>query len=156
MKKVISFSLFERQTGSSLIEVLVSVFILTLGLLGAASMQITSLRAAESAFGRTQAAFLSHTILDAMRANMGSDGTVKTAYRSPGEASTAPLCNPATIATGDSVATEDLRSWIGNLQANLGSDACGGVHCDATDPNLCTVTVIWDEHREESISRSKL
>ena len=149
MKKVLSFSLFERQTGSSLIEVLVSVFILAVGLLGAAAAQIASMRGAEGAFERSQATSLSQAILDAMRANMASNGDVKPAYQSPGEAGKAPLCgDPKAISTGDDVATGDLRAWLENLQANLGGEACGGVHC--TTEKGCTVTVTWNGAREKS------
>jgi type IV pilus assembly protein PilV len=151
---------FARQTGSSLIEVLVSVFILTFGFLGATGLQIASLRSAESSLERSQAVFLSHTILDAMRANMENASSVpldmsilkvKTAY-STGAAGTASLCNSATISTPDAVATEDLRFWVDNLQGNLGKGTCGGVHCDG---NLCTVTIQWDDNRGDSVKSGK-
>ncbi|MDR2032248.1 MAG: type IV pilus modification protein PilV [Azoarcus sp.] len=147
---------FARQTGSSLIEVLVSVFVLTFGFLGAAGLQIASLRSAESSLERSQAVFLSHTILDAMRANMENASStpldlsilkVKTAY-STGAAGTATLCDATTIGTSDAVATADLEFWIENLQSNLGKGTCGGVYCDG---NLCTVTISWDDSRGDSV-----
>jgi type IV pilus assembly protein PilV len=142
-----------RQTGSSLLEVLIAVFILAFGLLGIAGMQISSLRSAQSSLERSQAVFLTHAILDAMRANMNNDsGTpsdlsalkVKTNY-------TSDIClnfdtDAASLSTGDTLATEDLKWWLEYLKKNLGKDACGQVECD---DNLCTVTIKWDDSRGE-------
>ncbi|MDR2031108.1 MAG: type IV pilus modification protein PilV [Azoarcus sp.] len=160
MKKITPFSPLARQTGSSLIEVLVSIFVLAFGFLGSAGLQIASLRSAESALERSQAVFLSYTILDAIRANMEMEDSaapsdlsalkVKTAY-STGAAGTASLCDPGKISTADAVATADLKFWIENLQSNLGKNSCGGVSCEA---NLCTVTIQWDDSRGDAVKSS--
>jgi type IV pilus assembly protein PilV len=135
-----------------LIEVLVSVFILAFGLFGVAGLQLTSLRSAESALERSQAVFLSYTILDAIRANT-VDGNIKaTAYSTSAAADTANLCDPEAISTSDPVAKEDLKFWIENLQNNLGQGACGGVHCDGglDDGYLCSVTITWNDSRGDA------
>jgi type IV pilus assembly protein PilV len=134
--------------GSSLIEVLVSVFILAFGLFGVAGLQITSLRSTESSLERSQAVFLSYTILDAIRANTAAGASVNAAYSTGGDAGEANLCDPKKIdSASGGVAAEDLKFWIENLQDNLGQDACGGVHCKG---NLCTVTITWNDNRGDA------
>jgi type IV pilus assembly protein PilV len=144
-----------RQRGSSLLEVLISLFVLAFGLLGVAGMQISSLRATQSSLERSQAVFLTHAILDAMRANMdNTSGTpgdlsglkVKTDY-----SSTVLHCNSPVIGVSDPLAAEDLGWWVEYLKLNLGSSACGQVNCNG---NLCTVTIQWDDSRGEKTQAS--
>lgn len=58
-----------KSGGFTLLEVLVSVLILAVGLLGMAGLQVTGLRSAHSAYLRTQASLLAYDIADSMRAN---------------------------------------------------------------------------------------
>ncbi|MEM9532329.1 MAG: type IV pilus modification protein PilV [Pseudomonadota bacterium] len=57
------------QRGTTLIEVLVAVLVLSFGLLGLAGLQGISLRSSGNAFMRTQATNLAYEILDQVRAN---------------------------------------------------------------------------------------
>lgn len=56
--------------GFSLIEVLVSVFVLTVGVIGAAGMQLTALRTAQQSAFQTRALHLAADMADMMRANV--------------------------------------------------------------------------------------
>ena len=62
-------TLIRRQRGFSLIEVLVSVVIMSVGILGIAGMQVISLQQNRSALLRAEALQLGNDILDRMRAN---------------------------------------------------------------------------------------
>ena len=64
-----STSFPRRQSGISLIEVMVSVLILSIGLLGIAAMQATALRNGQSSLERSQAVVQSYSILDTIRAD---------------------------------------------------------------------------------------
>lgn len=123
------------QAGASLIEVMVSVLILSIGLLGVAAMQATALKNSQSALERSQAVIESYSILDAMRANpeAGRSG----AY-TRGMTCTAP--------SGADLVNGDLGRWITSMQASLGASACGSVNCVAAT-RTCTVTVRWDDSR---------
>lgn len=122
-----------RQRGVSLIEVLVSVLVLAIGLLGIAAMQATALRNNEGAFGRSQAVMQSYSILDTMRANQQ--------VANAGAYNRARTC--VTPAAGSRVDNE-WRQWMLSMKQTLGdSDAtCGQIACDGT---TCTVTVHWDD-----------
>ncbi|PKO33297.1 MAG: type IV pilus modification protein PilV [Betaproteobacteria bacterium HGW-Betaproteobacteria-7] len=62
-------SLPNHQSGLSLIEVLVAIVVISFGLLGVASMQITGIKNNQSAYYRSTATFLGYDMLDRMRAN---------------------------------------------------------------------------------------
>lgn len=57
------------QRGVSLIEVLISLLVLSIGLLGSASLQITGLKLNHSSYLRTQAVVQAHDMADRIRAN---------------------------------------------------------------------------------------
>ncbi len=57
------------QSGFTLLEVLITVIILSVGLLGLAGLQVISLRDNHSAYLRSQALIQSYDIVDRMRAN---------------------------------------------------------------------------------------
>src|SRR3954453_17507433 len=58
-----------QQAGVSLIEVMVSVLVLGVALLGIAAMQATALRNGQSSLERSQIVAYSYSAIDAMRAN---------------------------------------------------------------------------------------
>jgi len=130
-----------RVSGVSLIEVMISVLILGVGMLGIAAMQTTALRNNQSAMSRSQVVMQTYTILDAMRANR--DVALLGNYNTGGMMCTAP--------TGGSLVEKDQALWIGSLKSTI-SDAdstCGAINC--TDGN-CKISVQWDDSRAREAS----
>jgi type IV pilus assembly protein PilV len=123
-----------QSRGTSLIEVLISVLILGIGLLGIASMQAITLRNGQSSMERSQAVMQTYSILDAMRSNVL---LARTNVYNTARACTVPTAN-ATLAQND------IRDWLTNLQTNIGPSACGTINCVT---NVCTITVDWDDSR---------
>lgn len=58
------------QGGTSLLEVLIAVVILSIGLLGLAGLQVASLRVNQGAMQRSQATILAYDMLDRMRSDV--------------------------------------------------------------------------------------
>lgn len=131
MKSLSSF----RNTGFSMIEVLIAVFVLAIGLLGVAALQTTALKNNQSAFQRSQATMLSYFMMDSMRANRA---TALIGSYDLGKTCSAP-------ASG-SLITNAQKAWIDALKANLGdkSSTCGEITCNTL---TCTVKVYWDDSR---------
>lgn len=121
--------------GTSLIEVMVSVFILSIGLLGIAAMQATSLRNIQSGMQRTQVVIQSYAVMDAMRANAVSARA--NAYNI-GWTCAAPV--------GTSLVDNDIAAWITSMRETVANDACGRIAC-VTATNTCTIDVRWDDSR---------
>lgn len=126
----------QHQSGSTLVEVMIAVFILAVGLLGVAALQASALRNSGSALERSQAVIQTYSILDAMRANNPSGIN---AARIGGY-------NVALGAAsgGNALATSDLVAWQASLQATLGASAQGGINCVAA---VCTITAQWNDSR---------
>lgn len=119
--------------GTSMIEVMVSVFILSVGLLGIAAMQATSLRNIQSGMQRTQVVVQSYAVMDAMRANAVSARA--NAYN-VGWTCAAP--------TGTTLVDNDISAWITSMQTTISPDACGKIACASS---VCTIDVRWNDSR---------
>ncbi|CTP83805.1 type IV pilus modification protein PilV [Xanthomonas graminis] len=131
--------------GVTLIEVMISVLILGIGMLGVAAMQTTALRNNQSAMQRSQIVMQTYTILDAMRANR--DAALIGKYNTAGM-----VCKPP---TGGSLIQNDQAAWLGALQNTIGGDpttTCGSIAC--LDGN-CKVSIQWDDSRAADASQSR-
>lgn len=122
------------QRGVGLIEVLVSVLVVSIGLLGAAGLQATALRNNQGSYERTQTSILTQGIYDAMRSNVA--GVTAGNYNTAGFVCTAPA--------NASLASSDIGRWVGSLQQQIHAGACGSIACAA---RACTVQVRWDDSR---------
>ena len=58
-----------RQSGFTLLEVLIAILVLSIGLLGLAGLMASSMKNSHSAYQRTQATWLAYDIIDRMRVN---------------------------------------------------------------------------------------
>jgi type IV pilus assembly protein PilV len=124
-----------KQSGFTLLEVMVAVFVLSVGLLGLAHLQITALKTTQSADLRTQASMYASDILNRMRANRIASQTG--AYNID--------ATDDTPSAGGNVASQDLNEWRTSLSQALPGGA-GGVSCPAFDnlnEFICTVTIQW-------------
>ena len=90
------------QLGTSLVEILVSVVIIAIGLLGLAALQNTSLKLSYDSYVRTQATFLAYDLIDRIRANPDAQSYAMT--------STATLDKTDCFA-GDSCTVSDMREF---------------------------------------------
>ncbi len=127
--------------GIGLIEVMVSVLVLAVGLLGIAAMQSMALRGGQSSLESTQAVMATNSILEAIRANR----TQADSYN---------MAKACTVPTGGaSAAANDKAAWITALKATVGSGAtdtttCGEIAgCDDANATNCVITVYWDDSR---------
>ena len=118
------------ERGTTLIETLVALLVLSIGLLGIAGMQLTSLQSNRGAHLRSQAQVLSYDIADRMRANR-----------------TAALAGNYVISfgatpTGTTVSVSDLIAWKAALAAVLPT---GDGQIDIVGTNMMRITVRWTD-----------
>lgn len=127
--------------GLSLIEVMVSVLILAVGLLGIAAMQALALRSGQGSLESTQAVMATSSMLEAIRANRGQADSYNMAK----------TCVAPTGAT--TLVGNDQAAWISTLKSTIGVGAadtttCGQIaNCDDANATNCTITVFWDDRR---------
>jgi len=145
------------QTGFTLIEVLIAVLVLSLGLLGMAGLQATSLKNNNAAATRGQATLLAYDVIDRMRANRAAalagsyDNSFGTAPTSAGTDCQSTDCD------ANAMAAYDLNQWrclLGKWSATtvcadtldidrgLLADGDGAI---SRSGNEITVSVRWTE-----------
>lgn len=112
--------------GFTMVEFLVSVVVLSIGLIGLAGLQLTSLRDNSRAYMRSQASVLASDLADRVRANPAANYTSVTASEN-----TACLSAPGCTAT--QMAQRDLYEWNKKLTVELENGA--GLICIDSTPN---------------------
>ncbi len=141
----------------TLIEILVSLLILAIGMLGMAGLQTVSLRNTQSAYQRTQAAILSNDIVERVRANL--QGVEDGSYDNAAGAVTA-SCNSLSGCTPAQMAANDVAEWKQALAAAL-PEGEGTLCADSTPEDgtpaapacdglgdLFAIKIWWDSDRD--------
>jgi type IV pilus assembly protein PilV len=123
----------KRQTGFGLIEVLISLLIVSIGLLGIAALQVTAVKNVGSSMERSQAVIQTYSYMDILRAKRSQ--AVISGLDMP------LTCDPENLAGS----LLEQRKWITQLHDTLGPESCGQVDC--LGGGKCTITVQWDDSR---------
>ena len=144
------------QKGFTLMEVLISVTILSIGLLGIAGLQVKGLRYTQSSFFSSQATSLAYAIADSIHANPNGNyalGTLPSTFISstatplqnclytPPASLTPPLC------TSNQVATYDIYNWLKSFSLPKGEALI-----DTSAKPFYTITIRWDDDRDGTVT----
>jgi len=121
-----------RSAGFSLIEILISMLVLGIGILGMAALQLNSMKFNQTAAVRTQATFLAYDMSDRLRSNRAK---ARAGAYDTGLDGVAP--------TGSSITAIDLQQWKLALDTQLPAGA-GAIERDG---NVVRITVQWSEGR---------
>jgi len=135
-----------QSRGFSMIEVLITLVVLSIGLLGIAGLQVTGMQSNRSAYYRSQATIIAYDMIDRMRTNV--DGVAANHYDdldSSSPPSTPPTCiDTSSGCSAASLAENDLQEWVDDhlslLPAGSGTVSRSG--------NIFTVTVNWLENTD--------
>ena len=156
--------------GFTLVEVLVSLVVLAIGLLGLAMLQTTGLRYNTNSYSRTQATYMAYDLAERMRANVpgfqaGDYDVTSLSVANAVVGSSSYSCNLNQNCTCDTstcsnaaLAQYDLGQWYYNLDMLLpgAKDAAG-----LTTPkratvtrnnNVATITIYWLEQNRDASS----
>ncbi|MGX1202525.1 type IV pilus modification protein PilV [Marinobacter sp. MBR-105] len=143
----------KAQRGMTLIEILVTVLVLAVGLLGMASLTVGSLKNNQGAFLRTQGTVLAYDMADRMRANVAE--ALNDSYNGTYDKSssiTDPACE-ASGCKGSERVNADLFAWKKQMEGADGKMALlpdwkltiAGGGGPKTAGNVYTITVTWKE-----------
>lgn len=126
-----------RQSGSSLLEVLVAVLVLAIGLLGMAAMSAVTIKNSNSSAARSQAVVHVYSVMDRLRISrvQAAGGAFNVGWQCEAQASDPDAGFDSTLFNG----------WLAEVQQGLGdAEACGRIACAAES---CTVGIRWNDSR---------
>jgi type IV pilus assembly protein PilV len=142
------------QLGYGLVESMVSIFVVSIGFLGFAGLQVNGLASANDSLFRSKAIYLSYQMADRVRANLPAVGAGS--YNSLTGTGSSPGCI-ATSCTAVQVAQNDFYEWtteVGQVLPSGSAAICldstpddgdpGDAQCDGTG-NVFTITLWWSE-----------
>lgn len=124
------------QHGMTLIEVLVALLILTVGLLGAAAVQINALKYTDSSRMTSQASFIAYDMMDRIRANSGANYTV----------------TPPTSANPGNARDQDLYDFTTSIVNFGGPTATGSI---TLNQRVYTITITWSDARAANTANAQ-
>jgi type IV pilus assembly protein PilV len=139
--------------GFTLVEVLVSLVVLSVGLLGMAKMVMVSSHSNDSAYLRSQATAMAYQALDRMRANLplsttGGYGTAMGAM--PATPAGWPNAGCMVACANAALAAWDVYAWKQALLTSLPSGT-GSIVTSGTFPMTAIVTVRWDDSVAQTV-----
>ncbi|ENA33280.1 MULTISPECIES: type IV pilus modification protein PilV [Pseudomonas] len=132
------------QRGATLIEVLVTVFILAVGLLGLAGLQSTSIKSNQGAYYRSQATLLAGDMADRMRANRTA--ALAGSYNISSFPSSSTTNNTANAVRAE----KDKAEWLNSL-ASLLPDGTGKIEYSN---KIFVISIKWNDNRARIRSSS--
>jgi len=137
-----------KNTGFTLIEVLIAMLIMAFGLLGLAGLQATGLSDNQSAYFRSQATQLAYDIADRIRVNLddASNGAASI-YITQDPTTALPQADCTTVTstcTTADLAENDLSQWNLSVTNTLPM----GAGTLAVNGSVFSVTINWDDNRD--------
>ncbi len=138
--KVLTTERRAKSAGFTLVEVLIALIVLSIGLLGLASLQVTTTKFNHSAYLRSQATRLAYSMTDRMRANRKA--ALEDGAYSAVDYVAAPACGAV---GGSTVAERDISAWRNALACSL-PQGNGRI---VVNGETVTVSIRWDDTRGE-------
>ena len=137
-----SYMYRQKQKGFGILEILITVFVLAVGLLGIASLQTLGFRASQGSYMRTIASYKAYEMIDRMRAN--PDGIAAGSYNAIfGIPQVGTDCSQASCSSS-AMATYDANQWNTELAYLLPS----GQGTVTRSGSVFSVVVRWDENKK--------
>jgi type IV pilus assembly protein PilV len=135
-----------RQSGFTMVEVLVALVVLAIGLLGIAALYLNSLQAGRTAIYRTEAVNLAADLADRIRMNRTAQAGYATLYGDVENAVAA--CATTGGCTDAELASTDLKNWKDDIALRLPGGQ-GQVTVTAPvgvdEPASYVVSIRWSE-----------
>lgn len=139
------------QGGFSMIEVLISLVLIAVAMLGQAGLQANALRFAKSGALRMQAVFLSNELAERMESNKTGAiaGGYVVATTSSTVLSAATDCTASPCNSTD-LAAYDLAEWTTRAAAALPSATWQVTQTVTGDPSTYAIVLSWQDRRADS------
>ena len=135
------------QSGFTLIEVLITLVIVAVGLLGLASLQLRAMQFVHGAYIQTQVQVLAYDMLDRLRANRIEALETPSYVLAVTDTPSAPTNCATTVCTATQMAAFDIYEWRQILNEHL-PQGKGSIAVDTSGGGfLYTIQVQWLDNR---------
>ena len=135
-----------KESGFTMVEVLVALVVLAIGLLGIAALYLNSLQAGRTAVYRTQAVQLAADLADRIRMNRTAQAAYGAVFADDpavvGACATTGGCSDADLAA------TDLKTWKDEIALQLPNgegQVVVTLPAAAGEPTTYVITIRWDE-----------
>jgi len=135
------------QRGFSMLEILITLFLLTMWLLASAGVQSSSLQFTKAAAFRTQAVYLATELAERMQAN--KPAAVAGSYVYGGSTITSSTDCTTSLCSSAALATFDLAEWSGRVTAALPNATVSITDAGVANPITYTIVVSWTDRRTD-------
>ncbi len=152
------------EQGFTLIESLLALFVLTIGILGVAGLQMQGMRSSNMALQRTIVVIKTQEIIERMRANSTWDENKRSAadnltvLQAYAGSPTAGGCNSGSFCDGLTLAAHDLSVWQSELTSMLPTLESANIVVTppavAGEPTTVMVTTTWTDRAENGLTYS--
>lgn len=145
-----------QHQGSSLIEVMVSLFVLAIGLLGALALQTQSIQYNQSSYGNMQAIYIANDIAERIRANPLQDYNLAQTNL---DGAAAPACAACSIADIKALDLNKLKTALDTnlkggeisiVRSNLDAGNAPVAAFNANGPNRYIINVFFNDEKNKT------
>ena len=135
-----------KQRGAGLIEILISVLVLSIGLLGIAAMQIRSVKSNQSSLEYSIALIQQQSIKETLMLARKSalEGKFNIGLDDEGYPEIAPNMPPSSQSDAEVFAENAVMAWRASIKSLLGDDATSSIYCANA---VCTIVLRWEDNR---------
>jgi len=134
------------QRGFSMLEILITLFLLTMWLLASAGVQSSSLQYTKAAAFRTQAVYLATELGERMQTNKAE--AVIGSYNYAGGTATSGTDCTAALCSSAALAAFDIAEWSARVKATL-PNATISVTGAAANPITYSIVIGWSDRRTD-------
>ena len=142
----------KNNRGFTLVEILVTVVIISTALLGLVGLQAAGVRNTIGSYNRTQATHLAYNMADRMRANVAGQATYIALGATPENAAKKANCMTTAGCTTAEMAENDLYEWHQALQDTANGLVKTG-KITYTAP-VFTIAITWGESRDDNRNKT--
>ncbi len=129
-----------NQKGITLIESMIALLVISVGLLGIAALQLTSMKQNSSALQNSKAVWIAYTMADRVRANQNQFANYDGVDVGAGSGKTYDRDCTASACTSGQLIVSDAQDWWGDV--SILPAGRGMIDANAT---TMTITVMWDD-----------
>lgn len=133
------------QRGSSMLEILVTLVIVAIALLGTAGLQLNAMRMNKGGQFRTQAIFLASDMAERMEANKAEAILGTYAVAATGTVSVAATNCAAAACTSAGLAAWDISQWGTNISNILPQPSWSITQTVAGNPSTYSIVINWTD-----------